>query len=50
MHIELRKAVIEGRNKHDQAIYPCGAWTIWKDGKFVGWNWHWDHLWDLVWK
>ena len=48
MRVEIRKAVIDGRNKYDQAIYPLGSWTVWKDGHFVGWNWQWQCLWDFV--
>lgn len=48
MRVEIRKAVIAGRNKYDQAIYPLGSWTVWKDGKFLGWNWDWSRIWEFV--
>jgi hypothetical protein len=49
MLIEIKKAVINGRNRNDQAIYPCGSWTVWKDGSFIGWNWEWSRVWKFVW-
>ena len=50
MKIGLLKSTAEGRNNHGQAIYPKGAWTIWKNGDFYGWNWSWERLWEWVWK
>ena len=50
MHIDLLKATATGRNARGQAIYPEGAWTVWKDGNFIGWNWSWDRLWSWLWK
>lgn len=43
MKIELLKSTAAGRNNHGQAIYPEGAWTIWKNGNFYGWNWSLAH-------